>query len=67
MSAFKVAKTVAIIAWAASRNPAVRAAVRAAPKLVSTERKLAAVQAARRAARKAGELTAKVMPPNRYF
>ena len=67
MSAIRVAKTVAILAIAASRSPVVRSAIKAAPHLLSEERKLAAYEATRRAARKAGELTARVVPPNRYF
>ncbi|WP_332717693.1 hypothetical protein [Pelagibacterium mangrovi] len=67
MSAIRVAKTVAILALAASRSPLVRSAIKAAPLLVSEDRKLAAFEATKRAARKAGELTARVVPPNRYF
>ncbi|MAN76673.1 hypothetical protein OF122_05920 [Pelagibacterium flavum] len=67
MSAFRIAKTVAFLALAASRSPVVRSAVKAAPKLVSKERKQAAYEATKRAARKAGEVTARVVPPNRYF
>lgn len=67
MSAIRVAKTVALLAIAASRSPAVRSAIKAAPHLISEERKRAAYEATRRAARKAGELTARVVPPNRYF
>lgn len=67
MSVFRVAKTVAFLALAASRSPMVRSAVKAAPNLVSEDRKRAAFEATKRAARKAGELTARVVPPNRYF
>ena len=67
MSAIRVAKTVALLAIAASRSPVVRSAIKAAPRLVSEERKAAAYETAKRAARKAGELTARVVPPNRYF
>ncbi|WP_421951305.1 hypothetical protein [Pelagibacterium sp.] len=67
MSVFRVAKTAAFLALAASRNPAVRSAIKAAPNLVSDERKKAAYEATKRAARKAGELTARIVPPNRYF
>lgn len=67
MSAIRVAKTVAVLALAASRSPLVRSAIKAAPKLISEERKLAAYEATKRAARKAGEMTARVVPPNRYF
>lgn len=67
MSAFRVAKTVALLALAASRSPVVRSAIKAAPNLVSEERKNAAFEVTKRAARKAGELTARVVPPNRYF
>lgn len=67
MSAFRVAKTVALLAFAASRSPVVRSAIKAAPNLVSGERKQAAYDATKRAARKAGELTARLVPPNRYF
>lgn len=67
MSAIRIAKTVALVAFAASRSPTVRAAIKAAPTLLSAENKKAALAATKRAARKAGELTAKVVPPNRYF
>ncbi|WMT86033.1 hypothetical protein NO932_14020 [Pelagibacterium sp. 26DY04] len=67
MSAIRVAKTVALLALAASRSPLVRSAVKAAPHLISEERKAAAYEATKRAARKAGEMTARVVPPNRYF
>lgn len=67
MSAIRVVKTVAILAYAASRNPAVRAAIKAAPGMLSDERKTAAYTATKKAARKAGEFAAKVIPPNRYF
>lgn len=67
MSVFRVAKTAAFLALAASRSPVIRSAIKAAPNLVSEERKLAAYEATKRAARKAGELTARVVPPNRYF
>lgn len=67
MSAIRVAKTVALLAIAASRSPVVRSAVKAAPYLISEERKAAAYEATKRAARKAGEFTARVVPPNRYF
>lgn len=67
MSAINVAKTVLIVAFAASRSPMVRAAVKAAPKMVSEERRQAAYDVTRRAARRAGELTARVIPPNRFF
>lgn len=67
MSAINVAKTVFFVALAASRHPAVRAAVKAAPNLVSAEHKKIAYEATKRAARKAGELTARVVPPNRFF
>ncbi|RDE08740.1 hypothetical protein [Pelagibacterium lacus] len=67
MSAFRVVRTVAVLAIAASQNPAVRAAVRSAPNLLTAERKQAAYDATKRMARKAGELTARVVPPNKYF
>ena len=67
MSAIRVVKTVTILAIAAGRNPAVRAAIKAAPSLVTPEGKQAAVAGAKKAARKAGELTARIVPPNRFF
>lgn len=67
MSAFRIAKTVALVAYAASRNPAVRAAIRNAPKTVPAEQRRAAFDASKRAARKAGEVAARVLPPNRFF
>lgn len=67
MSAIRVAKTVAFLAIAAGRSPVVRSAIKAAPRLVTDERKHAAYEAAKRAARRAGELTARVLPPNRHF
>ncbi|MCD7060316.1 hypothetical protein [Pelagibacterium xiamenense] len=71
MSAFNVARNAFFIALAASRHPVVREAIRNAPRvageLVSEESKRAAREATMRAARKAGELTARIVPPNRYF
>lgn len=71
MSAFSIARTAVFVALAASRNPMVRQAVRNAPRavgaMVSDENKRAVYEAAKRGARKAGEVTAKVVPPNRYF
>ena len=67
MSVFRVAKTAAFLAFAARRSPVVRSAIKAAPNLVSEERRQAAYEATKRAARKAGEMTARVVPPNRYF
>ena len=67
MSAFRIAKTVALVAFAASRSPIVRSAIKAAPGLVTEERRQAAYEVAKRTARKAGELTARVVPHNRYF
>lgn len=71
MSAFSVARNAFFIALAASRHPMVRSAIRNAPRaaaaMVSEEQKRAAYEATKRAARKAGELSARVVPPNRYF
>ncbi|GGA45039.1 hypothetical protein [Pelagibacterium lentulum] len=67
MSAIRIAKTVLFVALAASRNPAVREAVRNAPKMIPAEQRRAALDGAKRAARKAGEITARVVPPNRFF
>ncbi|HWJ87003.1 MAG TPA: hypothetical protein VNS12_02905 [Pelagibacterium sp.] len=67
MSAIRVVKTVALLAFAASRSPVVRSAIKAAPNMISVERRQAAFETAKRAARKAGELTGRVVPPNRYF
>lgn len=67
MSAINVAKTVFFVALAASRHPAVRDAIRSAPNLISTEHRKVALEATKRAARKAGEITARVVPPNRFF
>lgn len=67
MSAIRVAKTVALFALAASRSPVVRSAIKAAPHVVSAEQKRTAYEATLKAARKAGELTARVVPPNKYF
>lgn len=67
MSAFRVVRTIALVALAASRTPAVRAALKAAPGLVSEDRKRAVFEATKRTARKAGEVTARIVPPNRYF
>ncbi|WP_404402712.1 hypothetical protein [Pelagibacterium halotolerans] len=71
MSAFNVARNAFFVALSASRHPMVRNAIRNAPRiageLVSEDNKRAALEATKRAARKAGELSAKVVPPNRYF
>lgn len=67
MSRVRVARSLVVAAIAASRHPGVRAAIRHAPDLVSDQRKTAAFEAAKRAARKAGETTARIIPPNKHF
>lgn len=67
MAAINVARTVLFAAIAASRSPMVRAAIRNAPKMVRAEHKAAALEVSKRAARKAGEMTARVIPPNKFF
>lgn len=67
MSAIRIAKTALFVALAASRNPAVRQAIRNAPRMIPAEQRQAAFEGAKRAARKAGEITARVIPPNRFF
>ncbi|WP_196257947.1 hypothetical protein [Pelagibacterium limicola] len=65
MSAVTIAKTVLVVAIAASRNPAVRAAIKAAPNLLSDGQKAKAVETTRRAAYNAGVLAARLMSRNR--
>ncbi|WP_127145283.1 hypothetical protein [Pelagibacterium montanilacus] len=67
MSAIRVARTVMLIGLAASRNPVVRQAFRNAPRAIPEEHRRAAAAVGLRAARKAGEITARIIPPNRYF
>lgn len=67
MPSLRMAKTVFFLALAASRNPAVRAAIRNAPRLIPDKHKKAAYDTARVAARKAGELAGRHIPPNRFF
>ena len=61
MSAANVARTVLVVAFAASRSPAVRAAIKAAPNLLSDARKAKAIETTRRTAYTAGVLAGRLM------
>lgn len=65
MSAITIAKTVLVVAIAASRNPAVRAAIKAAPGLLSENQKVAAVHTVKRAAFGAGVMAGRVLSQRR--
>lgn len=65
MSAATIARTVLVVALAASRNPAVRAAIKAAPGLLSESQKAAAIQSTKRAAYNAGVLAGRLMSRDR--
>lgn len=61
MSAASVARTVLVVALAASRNPAIRAAIRSAPNLLSETQKAKAIETTRKTAYNAGVLAARLM------
>src|SRR5690606_2576274 len=63
MAGFQVAQRVLVLALAASRSQAVRAAIRAAPGLIPDAHKEAAYAAAKHIARKAGETAGRIVPP----
>ncbi len=65
MSAANIAKTVFLVALAASRNPAVRAAIKTAPNLLSDSQKARAVETARRAAYNAGVVAGRLVSRDR--
>ena len=65
MAALRVARTVLVMAVAASRSPVVRAAIKAAPGLIPDAQKQAAFEAAKRIARRAGETAGRLVPPSR--
>lgn len=65
MSAGNVVKTAIFVAIAASRNPAVRAAIRNAPKLLSETQRANAVETTKRAAYNAGLLAGRLMSRDR--
>lgn len=67
MANIKIARTVVIAAIAAARSPVVRAAIRNAPNLIPEAHRQAAFEGAKRAAFRAGEITARVIPKNRFF
>lgn len=61
VSVVSVARTVLVVALAASRNRAVRAAIRSAPDLLSEAQKAKAIETTRRTAYNAGVLAARLM------
>jgi hypothetical protein len=65
VSAVHIARTVFVVALAASRSPAVRAAIRSAPNLLTEDQKAKAVAATRQAAYNAGLLASRLVPRDR--
>lgn len=64
MSIFRVAFSAVSVAAAVSRNPAARAALRAVPKAIPHEVKMAAFNSAKDAAYTAGVAARRIVPKN---